>query len=61
MGISLDRRQFLLGSSALLGATALSPAAALAQENRLRLMFWGGQARADRTYAATELAPRLMP
>ncbi len=54
MTIALDRRRFLMGSTALLGATALSPAA-FAQENRLRLMFWGGQARADRTYKATDL------
>lgn len=55
MGMSLDRRQFLLGTTALLGAAALSPAAALAQENLLRLIFWGGQARADRTYKVTDL------
>ena len=61
MGIALDRRQFLLGSTALMGAAALSPAAALAQENRLRLLFWGGQARADRTYAATDLYSKANP
>ncbi len=61
MGMSLDRRGFLLGSTALLGAAALSPAAALAQENRIRLLFWGGQARADRTYAATDLYSKANP
>lgn len=60
MTISLDRRQFMLGSGALLGATAFSPLA-LAQENRLRLLFWGGQARADRTYAATDLYSAANP
>jgi multiple sugar transport system substrate-binding protein len=54
MTIRFDRRQFLLGSTALLTAGALSPAA-LAQAARLRLIFWGGQARADRTYAVTDL------
>src|SRR5690606_18501564 len=50
-----------LGSTALAGAAALSPAAALAQENRLRLLFWGGQARADRTYTATDLYTAANP
>lgn len=59
MGISLDRRQFLMGTTALLAAGALSPA--LAQEVRMRLMFWGGQARADRTYAATDLYTKANP
>ena len=61
MTIALDRRRFLMGTTALLGAAALSPAAALAQENRLRLLFWGGQARADRTYAATDLYTAANP
>lgn len=60
MTIALDRRRFLMGSTALLGAAALSPAA-MAQENRLRLLFWGGQARADRTYAATDLFSAANP
>jgi multiple sugar transport system substrate-binding protein len=54
MTFRLDRRQFLMGSTALLGASAL-PAAAWAQSAGLRLTFWGGQARADRTYAVTDL------
>lgn len=53
MTFRVDRRQFLMGSTALLAAGAVSPA--WAQENRLRLLFWGGQARADRTYAVTDL------
>jgi len=59
MTFRVDRRQFLMGSTALLAAGALSPA--LAQENRLRLLFWGGQARADRTYAATDLYTKANP
>jgi multiple sugar transport system substrate-binding protein len=43
-----------MGSTALLAAGALSPA--LAQDAAtLRLIFWGGQARADRTYKVTDL------
>src|SRR6218665_2503014 len=61
MGMSLDRRSFLLGATALLGATSLTPVAALAQENRLRLLFWGGQARADRTYKATDFYTAANP
>jgi len=53
MTIRIDRRQFLMGSTALLAAGALTPA--LAQETRLRLLFWGSQARADRTYGVTDL------
>jgi multiple sugar transport system substrate-binding protein len=41
-----------MGSTALLAAGTVSPA--LAQES-LRLIFWGSQARADRTYGATDL------
>lgn len=54
MTIRIDRRQFLMGSTALLAAGAMSPAA-LAQEKNLRLLFWGSQARADRTYGVTDL------
>jgi multiple sugar transport system substrate-binding protein len=59
MTIRIDRRQFLMGSTALLAAGALSPA--LAQETRLRLIFWGGQARADRTYGVTDLYTKANP
>lgn len=53
MDFRLNRRHFLMGSSALAAAGALSPA--FAQDKRLRLLFWGGQARADRTYGVTDL------
>jgi len=52
MTMKLDRRQFLLGSTALAAAAGISPA--FAQE-ALRLIFWGSQARADRTYGVTDL------
>lgn len=54
MTIRLGRRQFLLGSSALAAAAAAGVSPAWAQ-NALRLIFWGGQARADRTYAVTDM------
>ena len=54
MTIRLGRRQFLMGSSALAAAAAAGINPAWAQ-SALRLIFWGGQARADRTYAVTDL------
>jgi multiple sugar transport system substrate-binding protein len=60
MTIRIDRRQFLMGSTALLAAGAMSPAA-LAQATQLRLLFWGGQARADRTYGVTDLYTKNNP
>ena len=54
MSFKLDRRQFLLGTSALAAAGAIgSPA--FAEDKRLRLYWWGGQARADRTQAVMDL------
>lgn len=53
MTLRIPRRQFLMGSSALLAAGALSPA--FAQSAALRLLWWGGQARADRTLAVADL------
>lgn len=53
MTFRVNRRQFLMGSSALMAAGALSPA--MAQDAALRLLFWGSQARADRTYGVTDL------
>ncbi|HEY9012152.1 MAG TPA: ABC transporter substrate-binding protein [Devosia sp.] len=53
MTFRVDRRQFLMGSTALLAAGAMSPA--FAQETRLRQFFWGGQARADRTNGVNDL------
>jgi multiple sugar transport system substrate-binding protein len=53
MTFKLDRRQFLWGTSALAAASAVGPA--FAQADQLRLIFWGSQARADRTYGVTDL------
>lgn len=59
MTIGFDRRQFLLGTAALLGATAMTPA--FAQDTRVRLTWWGGQARADRTFAVADLYKAANP
>ena len=53
MTLRVDRRKFLMGSTALLAAGAMGPA--LAQGVALRQLFWGGQARADRTPGVNEL------
>jgi len=55
MTIRLGRRQFLMGSSALLAAGAAGANPAFAQGADLRLIFWGGQNRADRTYGVVDL------
>jgi multiple sugar transport system substrate-binding protein len=56
MNTRIDRRQFLLGSSALVAAGAAGALPSWAQDAaNLRLTFWGGQARADRTYGVTDL------
>lgn len=61
MNIRFDRRQFLLGSSALVAAGAAGIMPAWAQAANLRLTFWGGQARADRTYGVTDLYDKDHP
>lgn len=55
MTIRIDRRQFLMGSSALVAAGAAGVMPAWAQGANMRLTFWGGQDRADRTYGVTDL------
>jgi multiple sugar transport system substrate-binding protein len=62
MTISLDRRKFLMGSTALAAAGAmggLTPAQAA--DVHLRLYWWGGQARADRTNAVSDLFAKANP
>jgi len=61
MTVSLDRRQFLLGSSALATAAALGISPAAAADVHLRLYWWGGQARADRTNAVSDLYAKANP
>lgn len=53
--MTIDRRQFLTRSAALLAGSSLLTLPAWAQPESLRLMFWGGQSRADRTYGVTDL------
>lgn len=55
MTIRIDRRQFLMGSTAMVAAGAAGVMPAWAQSDSLRLLFWGGQARADRTFGVTDL------
>ena len=55
MTFRMPRRQFLMGSSALLAAGAAGVGPAFAQGADLRLIFWGGQNRADRTYGVVDL------
>lgn len=51
--MKLDRRQFLMGTTALLAGGAITRAQA--QDAALRLYWWGGQTRADRTLAVADL------
>ncbi|MFC3704906.1 ABC transporter substrate-binding protein [Devosia honganensis] len=55
MTLRFGRRQFLMGSSALLAAGAFGLGPARAQSAGLRLFWWGGQARADRTLGVADL------
>lgn len=54
MTLRVSRRNFVAGSAALLSLSALGTSA-LAQETRLRLLWWGSQPRADRTNKVSEL------
>jgi multiple sugar transport system substrate-binding protein len=54
MTFRLNRRQFIWGSTALAAAAGITRPA-LAQNNPLRLYWWGGQTRADRTLAVADL------
>lgn len=54
MTFRVDRRQFLMGSTALLAAAGIARPT-FAQAEALRLYWWGGQTRADRTIAVADL------
>jgi multiple sugar transport system substrate-binding protein len=54
MTFRLNRRQFIWGSTALAAAAGITRPA-FAQNNALRLYWWGGQTRADRTLAVADL------
>jgi multiple sugar transport system substrate-binding protein len=53
MSFRMKRRHFLQAGTALLAGSLVRPA--FAQSEALRLFWWGGQARADRTLAAADL------
>jgi multiple sugar transport system substrate-binding protein len=53
MSLRIGRRHFLMGSTALLAAGITRPS--FAQAEALRLYWWGGQTRADRTLAVADL------
>jgi multiple sugar transport system substrate-binding protein len=55
MDFQTNRRNFLMGGTALGIGLAMGGLPALAQSNSLRLMFWGGQDRADRTNGVGDL------
>jgi multiple sugar transport system substrate-binding protein len=59
--MSANRRQFLLGSAAVLAAGAAGFRPAFAAATNLRQIFWGSQARADRTYKANDLYMKANP
>jgi len=62
MSMSIDRRRFLMGSTALATASAFGGiGAAMAADVHLRLYWWGGQARADRTNAVSDLYAKANP
>jgi len=61
MRFDANRRQLLVGGAAMLGAGALMGRPAFADETALRLIFWGGQARADRTYGVADLYKAAHP
>jgi multiple sugar transport system substrate-binding protein len=61
MSFHATRRQVLAGGAALLGTAAFAGQRAQAAETALRLIFWGGQARADRTYAVADLYKKSHP
>lgn len=55
MNFHTNRRSFLMGGTALGLGLALGTSPAFAEVNSLRLMFWGGQDRADRTNGVGDL------
>jgi multiple sugar transport system substrate-binding protein len=61
MSLRFDRRQFLLGSTALAAAGAVGLKPAFADDTNLRQIFWGSKARADRTTGVNDLFTKANP
>jgi len=61
MSFRIDRRRFLMGSSAVLAAGAAGFRPAFADDTNLRQIFWGSKARADRTFQANDLYTKANP
>ena len=53
--MTIQRRQFLLGSAAVVTAGVAGFRPAFAGNTNLRQIFWGSQERADRTYKSNDL------
>jgi multiple sugar transport system substrate-binding protein len=54
MQMKFDRRQFLMAGASM-AALAMASRSALAQDNSLRVAWWGGKERAERTQKALDL------
>jgi len=61
MSFRIDRRNFLMGSSAVLAAGAVGLRPAFADDVNLRQIFWGSKARADRTNGVNDLFIKANP
>ncbi|UUP16659.1 ABC transporter substrate-binding protein [Nitratireductor thuwali] len=61
MAYRISRRSVLAGGAAALSASALGGGLAFGQETRLRLMWWGSQPRADRTFKVSNLYMEANP
>ena len=61
MSLRMDRRQFLLGSTAVAAATAAGLRPSFAADVNLRQIFWGSKARADLTFKANDLYQKANP
>jgi multiple sugar transport system substrate-binding protein len=61
MTFSINRRTFLASGAGALALGVLNPRFAFAQDARLRLLWWGSQARSERTYKVVDLFKKAHP
>ncbi len=61
MTMRLDRRQLIAGGASLAALATLGGRAALAQDSRVRLMWWGSANRNERTAKVIELFTAANP